>query len=114
MFYERNTAVRLRTCGTVLWVSGVASDVQMQPANGAYDYYLVDLENHVQVVNEMKFDIVKQKAPPKALTLKNGTIVDMRRDEAGKLHPVVRNVHGRSAMTQLEMWEHATMMGLKI
>lgn len=113
MFYERNTAVRLRACGTVLWVSGVASDVQQQPANGGYDYYLVNLENRVQVVNEMKFDIVKQKAPPKPVKLKNGTVVDHRRDVAGKLHAVVRT-SGFREMTRDEVWEHATLMGLKV
>lgn len=113
MFYERNTAVRLNACGTVLWVGSVASDLQQQPANGGYDYYLVDLKNNVRVVNELKFEIVKQKTPPKPVTLKNGVVVDHRRDEKGKLHPVVRTV-GFREMTREEMWEHATMMGLKV
>lgn len=112
-FLERNTAVRLNACGTVLWVSRVDSDVQRQPANGAYDYCLVDLQNNVQVVNEMLFTELKQKAPPKPVTLKNGTVVDHRRDQNGKLHPVVRTF-GFREMTRDEVWEHATLMGLKV
>ena len=113
MFYERNTAVRLTACGTVLWVSDVASDVQRPPLCGAHDYYLVDLKNNVRVVNEMAFRPVKQKTPPKPVTLKNGTVVDHRRDEKGKLHPVVRTC-GFREMTREEVWEHATVMGLKV
>lgn len=113
MFYERNTAVRLTACGTVLWIARVDSDVQRQPVNGGYDYALVDLKNNVQIVNEMLFEVVKQKTPPKPVTLKNGTVVDHRRDENGKLHPVVRTC-GFREMTREEVWEHATVMGLKV
>lgn len=112
-FYERNTAVRLDACGTVLWVGSVASDVQQQPANGGYDYFLVDLKNRVHVVNEMKFTALKQKAPPKPVTLKSGVAVDHRRDETGKLHSVLRTL-GFREMTREEVWEHATLMGLKV
>jgi hypothetical protein len=109
MFYERNTAVRLRACGSVLWVGSVASDVQQQPANGGYDYYLVDLKNRVQVENEMKFDLLKQKPPLKPVTLDSGVVVDHRRDERGKLHAVVRT-SGFREMTPQEVGEYSVLI----
>jgi hypothetical protein len=109
MFYERNTAVRLNACGTVLWVGSVASDVQQQPANGGYDYYLVDLKNNVQVVNEMKFDLLKQKPPIRPVKLSSGIYVDHRRDAVGKLHPVLR-FPGFREMTPQENGEYSVLI----
>jgi hypothetical protein len=109
MFYERNTAVRLNACGTVLWVGSVASDVQAQPANGGHDYFLVDLKNRVHVVNEMKFTTVKQKPPLKPVTLKSGVVVDHRRDETGKLHAVLRTL-GFREMTPAESGEYSVLI----
>jgi len=113
MFYERNTAVRLRNCGTVLWVSNVASDVQRQPANGGYDYYLVDLKNNVQVVNELNFTQVKQKPPLKPIKLSSGVFVDHRRDVAGKIHAVLR-WPGFRKMTEAEAAELAAITGVAV